>query len=429
MARLGPLRASIFVIAATACVDDVDGLYDLDAGPVTVSSADAAVGFTLPAHCLEEDQNVQRAPSTLECTGLYRSVADKVLGDGIRSFTPAYALWSDNAEKHRWVLLPEGTTVDTTNQDAWSFPVGTRTWKEFRHAGRRVETRFFRKVSKFTWLTATYLWSADEASAYNFEGGDVPVADGSSYHVPTQMECEQCHRGASDQLLGFQSVLLGLPSADGLTLAGLVAEGRLSTPPRETTHRIPDDGTGLAAPALGWLHVNCGVSCHNELPDAEGGPSRMFLRINPSTLQAQTPASWNSLTTTLDVPAHIANFLGRKRIIPGDPAGSLLVELASSRGTSKQMPPLATKVVDQSGLQAVRAWIAALGPKSTMLDAGSALGDAGVEPADAGTDGAEPLPLDRDAAIDLTDLDASAADGEALVEPVPVPDLDAGLTP
>ena len=50
------------------------------------------------------------------------------------------------------------------------------------------------------------------------------------------------------------------------------------------------------------------------------------------------------------------------RVVPGDPAHSALVVRMSTRATGlgRQMPPLATEVVDDAGVSAVSAWIAAL---------------------------------------------------------------------
>ena len=41
------------------------------------------------------------------------------------------------------------------------FPVGTRFWKEFSFAGRRVETRYIERAARRAWLYAAYEWSAD----------------------------------------------------------------------------------------------------------------------------------------------------------------------------------------------------------------------------------------------------------------------------
>ena len=41
-------------------------------------------------------------------------------------FLPRWQLWSDEAVKRRWIWLPPGSTIDTTNMDHWKFPVGTK---------------------------------------------------------------------------------------------------------------------------------------------------------------------------------------------------------------------------------------------------------------------------------------------------------------
>jgi hypothetical protein len=45
---------------------------------------------------------------------------------------------------------------------------------------------------------------------------------------------------------------------------------------------------------------------------------------------------------------------------PGDPDGSKLYDLVSSRGLFRQMPPLATEKVDASAVANIRAWIEGL---------------------------------------------------------------------
>ena len=44
----------------------------------------------------------------------------------------------DRAAKRRWIQLPEGATIDTSDMDYWQFPVGTKLWKEFVRDGVRV---------------------------------------------------------------------------------------------------------------------------------------------------------------------------------------------------------------------------------------------------------------------------------------------------
>src|SRR5262249_54427778 len=93
-----------------------------------------------------------------------------------------------------------------------------------------------------------------------------------------------------------------------------------------------------------------------------------------------------------------------RRIVPGDPDASSIVDRMSQRGDDElvpdQMPPLATRAVDEKGLAAVRAWVESLArsgePEPGRPDAGEldgAVADGGESDAavDAGAaDGGEP---------------------------------------
>src|SRR5262249_43826970 len=111
------------------------------------------------------------APNSLRCAGLYGDWASKTLAAGVRSFAPAYVLWSDGAVKTRWVRLPPGAKIDVTDPDEWVFPVDTKFFKEFAVGGRRVETRMFWKVAPSTWVKTTYAWSADGSKATRLDTG------------------------------------------------------------------------------------------------------------------------------------------------------------------------------------------------------------------------------------------------------------------
>ncbi len=326
-------------------------------------------------------------PSTIDCTGLYTDVVKKTLAPQVRAYAPAVPLWADGSGKQRWIYLPPGTKIDTTNPEEWTFPVGTRVWKEFSRDGLRVETRFFEKLAANDWAYGTYQWNAGATTATLAAGGDFTLPDGSTYHIPTIGECAECHQGRPDKLMGFEQVSLGLSGATGLTLSVLANEGWLSPVPSLTHLTIGDDGTGHAAPALGWLHINCGVSCHNADPGATAFPAGMVLRLDPTALDGRASNGFPSIRTTEGVLAHV---MKGTRIVPGDPSSSLLYELIDERGTV-QMPPIASLLVDVPDVALVAAWISAM-PHAVTPDAGvDASLDAGVDAGDSGVDArAEP---------------------------------------
>ena len=373
--------------ASTSDVSAPNDAASSDAGDAatSVDAADAAPALDCP--------DAGGVAATLACTGLYADIGAKTIAPGVAPYAPAASLWYDGATVQRWIALPAGAKIDDSDPDEWKFPVGTRVWQELSVGGKRVETRLFQKLLANYWEHATYAWKADESDATSSNGGDlatVMTSDaGTTWHVPTPTECDECHRGRTYRVLGFEAVGLGLPGAQGLTLAALAGQGLLAPAPTKTSFTIADDGSGKAAPALAWLHANCGVSCHSQNTSSMANGTGEHFRIEVAWLASgQSATTYDSETTTVDVPAQIFD-TGQMRIAPGDPDHSVVMELAGARNAdySNQMPPVASKVVPADAIRDVRAWIAAL-PQPTV-DAGAdggSTGDAGDE--DGGADAA-----------------------------------------
>ena len=58
-------------------------------------------------------------PELLSQTPLYVDIASKEVHEAIHGFTPQFQLWSDGAQKQRWVYLPECGTIDTSDINDW----------------------------------------------------------------------------------------------------------------------------------------------------------------------------------------------------------------------------------------------------------------------------------------------------------------------
>lgn len=295
-------------------------------------------------------------PVQLGCTGLYSSWPTRTIAPDVRPYTPGLALWSDGAAKSRYIRLPPGTQVDTGNMDEWTFPVGTKVWKEFRVGGVRVETRFLWKRGPGDWFRTTYAWSADGSSATELTTGMQSV-NGTTYEIPPQSACTACHQGRIDFVLGFEAVSLAAPGATGLTLQELVHEGLLTTPPRAPLV-VPGNATESAA--IGWLHANCGTACHNRSPASLAGSTGLFMRLDVATLRSvQSTDVWNTAVgqPSSFQPTPDSNLL---LIAPGAPSNSAIYFRDSYRDTQGedfQMPPLDTHVVPTAGVALVQSWI------------------------------------------------------------------------
>lgn len=347
-----------------------------DAAAVDASDADAALDADADVDsgvfACADDRGADGLATHLSCAGLYSDIAAKTVDANTREFTPGVVFWSDGAEKQRFVYLPPGTKIDIANFDEWSFPEGTRFWKEFKLEGKRIETRLYEKTPK-GWKHTSYRWNADESEAVRNDAGEViALAGRTPYQIPTNNECNYCHAGRQEPALGFEAVSLGLATAKGVTLATLAAADLFSVDPPATELTIPEDATGIAAPALAWLHANCG-HCHNANPNAGAVGSSLRTHIRASDLlangapSAETLATWTTgvcKASERDAPG------GGKYlyIAGGSPGSSLASLLIGSRATPgaesivNQMPPITSHMVDTAGQKLVDDWIAALAP-------------------------------------------------------------------
>jgi cytochrome c553 len=309
-----------------------------------------------------------QAPRMLSETGLY--AADGSIDGRNRPFSPQYPLWTDGAAKSRWFYLPKGTTIDVSDPYDWTFPVGTRFWKEFRFKGQKVETRMIWRASESRWVFATYRWNASQTDAElaPAEGvGDVvEVAPGRSHSLPVVTDCAACHGAKRPGPLGFNALQLstdrdpnaihGEPLAPGMTtLATLVSEGLLSQPRREfvaTPPRIRAEEP-LTRTILGYFAGNCG-HCHNRSgeigPDAPslhfadllGDGDEVMRRLAKHHTMWQVPGQPEEKSVMLD---------------RGAPELSAMLARMRSRRPSSQMPPLGTVTRDEEAVRAIEKWM------------------------------------------------------------------------
>jgi hypothetical protein len=285
-------------------------------------------------------------PLFLSETGLYLDLTTKTVAPGVRPFDVRYPLWSDGSTKKRWLLLPPGEVIDTTLIDLWQFPVGTKAWKEFYVDGTLVETRFLHKRTD-GWLKVAYLWSGEDAYAVPTGLAD---ASGTSHDVPSIEQCEQCHGGAGDVLIGVSAIQLSKETGGGY-LSTLIADGVLSNPPAA---ELPVPGDGVVEDAIGYLHGNCG-NCHNDQSFLAARHVIRLKLLSTALVPEETPV----YQTTINTP--VSHVLGGTSvaIVPGSPEQSQIYFRMSVRDLL-QMPPTGTEIVDPTGLATISSFISGL---------------------------------------------------------------------
>lgn len=341
------------------------GVWTVGAAIVWIAALGAARG---PA----PDDEVRTAPAKLSETGLYEHGRAPAIDPRNRPFAPQYPLWTDAAGKSRWVYLPPGAVIDTTDPHDWRVPVGARFWKEFRFGGRKVETRLIWRASETQWVFASYRWNEaqTEADLVPPEGWReaAEVAPGRWHDIPGTADCAACHGTTRPGPLGFNALQLsddrdpeaihgerlesGMLTIASLDAAGLLSPRRpelVASPPRIQT-RQPE-----ARRLLGYFAANCGT-CHNRRgeigPDAPslhfsdllGDADEVLRRLARHRTMWQIPGQPEGAAVMLDRAA---------------PERSAMLVRMRSRRPSSQMPPLGTVLRDEAAIRAIETWMAA----------------------------------------------------------------------
>lgn len=219
---------------------------------------------------------------------------------------------------------------------------------------RPVETRVLRKAEDDTWDYAAYRWDSRGEGATLLPGNastpiEVMGDDGPfQHHVPAKVECRTCHESSPHRVLGFETLQLSapLPGEDAMQLATLGDQAIFSDPVKPRLVEHPDP---LTVEVLGLFQGNC-VHCHN----GSGGPSSSF-DLRPEV----------ALANTIGQPTEGSGSASGIRIVPGDPAASVLFQAFSGETNDpevKLMPPLGVDVRDAASIELLRSFIFALEP-------------------------------------------------------------------
>jgi len=392
--RSAPVLAAS-ILALMACGDDSSGQAQDGAppdAPVNDGGLDAGPDAALPDASTIDDPMF----TNLSQIGMYSDFDNKVLDSALLMFEPAYLLWSDEAIKRRWIYLPPGTKIDTSDMDNWRFPIGTKIFKQFSYqpdVGDEIilETRLVMRLD--TADTAEAWWGG--SFAWYGEGVDpevgspladpelvtadrsTPVPDRTEDHiVPRQSACAGCHNGSSHKYLGFQAVQLTHDKeVGGLTVNTdyLWANNLLTHQPQDKGYPVPGDATAQAA--LGYLHANC-AHCHvppelraslapcYDNTSGDGIPNAAF-RLRTTDTTVETTLTYTSMVNqTVKIPGNAGDLT--TRIIPGDAANSEVhFRMDVLRGDNQQMPPFAggyNQIIHTEGVTTVETWINSLTP-------------------------------------------------------------------
>ena len=349
--------------------------------PAARLAAAAAAALLLGAAPAPPDLTLLLAETPAPTLSAYRLFVDAratAPNAGVIPYGLNTPLFSDYAEKTRFVFLPPGRAATYAAQGALDFPVGAALIKTFAYPAdlrrpgqdvRVIETRLLiRKASG--WTALAYVWNAEGSEAVlKRAGARLPVAfvDAGGvrrevdYAVPNANQCKECHS------LNGQVAPIG-PKARNLNGAYAYPEGaenqlahwnRLGlltgapAPAQAPRAARWDDGNEpLEARARAYLDANC-AHCHN--PAGMASNSGLFLNLEerrPAALGVgKRPVAAGRGSGNLEVS-----------IAPGRPDDSILIYRMASTEPGVMMPELGRTLVHAEGLDLVRRYIASLPP-------------------------------------------------------------------
>ena len=315
----------------------------------------------------------------------------QVPAEGVLPYQLNTPLFTDYADKHRFVRLPEGSRATYRTEGVFEFPVGTVIAKTFGYpsgavddSGRSlidlIETRILLRGEE-GWVALPYLWNEAQTDArldvtggradvrLAMDVGSLEAGHAIDYRVPNQNQCKGCHRVSDRELqpIGPRAGLLNGPDPiSGANQIGLWSDlGALEgVPPADTVPRWPvwdDPSTGsLDHRARAWLDINC-AHCHN--PEGPARTSGLDLRF-----EQQDPTLWGVDKSPVAAGRGSGNRL--VDIAPGDPDGSILLYRLESVDPGEMMPELGRSMPHPESIALIREWIVSLAAPPSAAPSG-----------------------------------------------------------
>ncbi|MEM8582860.1 MAG: PQQ-dependent sugar dehydrogenase, partial [Bacteroidota bacterium] len=307
-------------------------------------------------------------PALLSEIGAFTDLQSLTPVPGMIPYQTTSQLYSDNAVKDRWMIIPNDGTYDSPSEtvnfnrsDDWDFPPGTVFIKNFAlntrlgepNQSRMLETRFF-IIGEDQSYGLSYHWNEEGTEAYlaansDFQEFEVFDEEGQLAYVqrwdyPSRGECMSCHTSAANFVLGVETHQLNsdfyypelgrevnqLAHLDDLGVFDQ-SLGDLDQLPRAAA--IDDEQADLGLRIRSYLDANC-ASCHR--PGGVSGVN-MDLRFN-------TPLF---LSNIINAP-NMSNASNQDGVIvkPGFHQHSQLwIRDASLEET--RMPPIGRNLVDE----------------------------------------------------------------------------------
>ncbi|HYJ11699.1 MAG TPA: hypothetical protein VEX18_21900 [Polyangiaceae bacterium] len=292
---------------------------------------------------------------------------------GLVPYSVQSALWSDGAEKERFLRIPDGAKIHpvdcATEPDLcadpgsggeglddghWDLPIGTVLVKNFSLEGKHIETRLLMRRNSRTWKGFSYEWNDDGTEANLLpEGKNKPVGTGTQvWQYPSRAACLECHTQYAGRSLGPNTRQLNADHAYAEGTMNQVAKftelGLFDVPPKDLPGYPDPYGTGtLEERARSYLQTNCAI-CHR--------PGGEFSTVD---MRFGTALAETNLCGASEHDESLAAY----RLVPGQPTLSSMSVRMQALDTAEaevRMPKLGSTVIDEQGVALIDEWITSL---------------------------------------------------------------------
>jgi uncharacterized repeat protein (TIGR03806 family) len=335
------------------------------------AGAAAGTGGSAPTSCAIPAMGME-PPTLLSETGCVDMAEPTKAPPGFIPYSVRSPLWSDAAEKHRYLRIPDGSkihVVDCSSEEEsaacaadsiggddghWQMPVGAVLVKNFSLEGKIIETRLVMRRSMTRWLFYSYEWNEPGTEATLLPDDDVGKSrqvGAQTWQYPGRSQCSQCHTPGGGFSLGPSTPQLSsdFPYAEGtMNQVEKFQQLDLFDAPPKAMPGYPDPGgtESLEARTLSYLQSNCAI-CHRPSGEYSGMDMRWgtpIANMGLCELSERDPGK---------------NGLPKYRVVPGEPAKSSMSFRVHTLDELR-MPKIGSNVVDPLATQLVDDWIRAM---------------------------------------------------------------------
>ncbi|HIK97691.1 MAG TPA: hypothetical protein EYG10_06255 [Gammaproteobacteria bacterium] len=313
-------------------------------------------------------------PIKLSTYGFFDNLGEQRPKSEVLPYSLITVLFSDYADKDRFVYVPVEKTANYVENSVFQFPVGTALIKTFSYSKRindsdvgkeLIETRLLlRKHDR--WETLAYVWNEDQTEAYLKVAGktvNTRFTDAAGkirpvrYRVPNKNQCKECHAsGDSIVPIGPKPRNLNMdfdyPNQTMNQLVKWSQMGIIDNYPHtvKPVADFTDPSKDIEARARAYLAINCG-HCHS--PKGSASSTGLYLNYGE-----QRPKQLGILKPPVAAGRGSGGL--NYSIVPGNPDASILLFRMISDDPAVMMPESGRSLIHQEAVRLIHDWIKAM---------------------------------------------------------------------